>query len=95
MRLGTRGKWTEMFCADNESYFSHRLHAKIWVFSKVDLNEPETWAEVHLLKSTGRDKLRRFEIFRSHDGSNPESRLRIPLFCHFPRRRHMWHCRWT
>ena len=64
LELGISG---QIFCADNESYLVIACTLKNVGLSKVDLNEPETWAEVHLLKPTGREKLRRFEIFRSHE----------------------------
>jgi hypothetical protein len=64
LELGISG---QIFCADNESYLVIACTLKNVGLSKVDLNEPETRAEVHLLKSTGRDKLRRFEVFRSHE----------------------------
>jgi hypothetical protein len=56
----------QMFCAGGESYLVIACTLKNVGLSKIDLNWPETWGEVHLMKVAGREKLRRFEVFRSH-----------------------------
>ncbi len=56
----------ELFTAQGKPYLKMAFTLKNLGLSKCGIDWPGTWGEVQLMKPAGREKWKRFELFRSH-----------------------------